>query len=107
MSMGCVIVRREFAEQHPDKVAAFMTAYGESVTFVNTDPDAASKMVEAQGILPKAAVAKRAIPNCHIVFVAGAEMKEQIEPFFQILFDANAKSVGGALPGEDFYYAAE
>ena len=34
-------------------------------------------------------------------------MKEQIEPFFQILFDANAKSVGGALPGEDFYYAAE
>ena len=107
MSMGCVIVRREFAEQHPDKVAAFMAAYGESVNFVNADPDAASQMVEAQGILPKAAVAKRAIPNCHIVFVTGAEMKAQIEPFFQILFDANAKSVGGALPGEDFYYAAE
>ena len=107
MSMGCVIVRREFAEQHPDKVAAFMAAYEESVTFVNADPDAASQMVEAQGILPKAAVAKRAIPNCHIVFVSGAEMKEQIVGLFQILFDANAKSVGGALPGEDFYYAAE
>ena len=52
MSMGCVIVRREFAEQHPDKLAAFMAAYGESVTFVNADPDAASQMVEAQGILP-------------------------------------------------------
>ena len=107
MSMGCVIVRKAFAEEHPDKVAAFMAAYEESVSFVNGDPDAASQMVEAQGILPKAAVAKRAIPNCHIVFVTGAEMKAQIEPFFQILFDANAKSVGGALPGGDFYYAAE
>ena len=43
--------------------------------------------------------------NCHIVFVEGEEMKAQIEPFFQMLYDANPASVGGALPGEDFYYA--
>lgn len=105
LSMGCVIVRKDFAEQNPEKVDAFMDAYAASVAFVNDDVEAASALVEAQGILPKAAVAARAIPNCHIVFIEGEEMKAQIEPFFQMLYDANPASVGGALPGEDFYYA--
>ena len=105
LSMGCVIVRRDFAEQNPEAVSAFMDAYAASVAFVNADVEAASALVEEQGILPKAAVAARAIPNCHIVFVEGEEMKAQIEPFFQMLYDANPASVGGALPGEDFYYA--
>ena len=105
LSMGCVIVRRDFAEQNPEAVSAFMDAYAASVAFVNGDVEAASALVEEQGILPKAAVAARAIPNCHIVFVEGEEMKAQIGPFFQMLYDANPASVGGALPGEDFYYA--
>lgn len=105
LSMGCVIVRREFAEQYPEKVSAFMDAYAASVAFVNEDAPAAAQMVEAQGILPKAAVAERAIPNCHIVFVEGAEMKAQIQPFYEMLFEANPASVGGALPADDFYYA--
>ena len=104
LSMGCVIVRKEYAEQNPDKVAAFMDAYAASVAFVNANVDEASQMVEAQGIIPKAAVAKKAIPNCHIVFVTGEEMKTQIAPFFQILFNANPKSVGGTLPADDFYF---
>ena len=106
MSMGCVIVRTEWAQAHPDELAAFMAAYAESVAFVNDDVAAAAQMVEEQGIMPKAAVAAKAIPNCHIVFIAGEEMKTQIEPFFQVLFDENPSSVGGALPGEDFYYQA-
>lgn len=105
LSMGCVIVRRDFAEQNPERVAAFLDAYKSSVEFVNGDVDAASALVEAQGILPKAAVAKQAIPNCHIVFVEGEEMKAQIKPFFEMLLDANPASVGGKLPADDFYYA--
>ena len=104
MSMGCVIVRSDFARENPEKIASFMEAYAESVAFVNADADAASQLVEKHGILPKAAVARKAIPNCHIVFIAGEEMKAQIQPFFEILFAANPASVGGALPAEDFYY---
>lgn len=105
MSMGCVIVRRDFAEANPEAVLAFLDAYSQSVTFVQENIDEAAAMVEAQGIMPKAAVAKKAIPNCHIVFIEGEEMKTQIQPFFEILFNANPKSIGGSLPGDDFYYA--
>ena len=107
MAMGCVIVRKDWAEANADKLAAFMTAYGESVAFVNSEVDAAAQMVEEQGILPKAAVAAKAIPNCHIVFIAGEEMKAMIEPFFEVLFSANPSSVGGAIPDEAFYYMAQ
>ena len=104
LSMGCVIVRREFAENHPEKVEDFLDAYSESVAFVNGDVAAASELVQKHGVMPKAAVAARAIPNCHIVFVEGAQMRTQIEPLYGLLHAANPASVGGALPGDDFYY---
>lgn len=107
LSMGCVIVRRAFAQEHPEQVAAFLDQYAASVEFVNGDADAASEQVEVFGILPKAAVAKRAIPNCHIVFIAGEDMRAQIEPLYQVLYAANPASIGGAMPDDAFYYDAE
>lgn len=104
LTMGCVVVRRDFAESNPEAVAAFMDDYEQSVAFVNGDPHAAAQQVEAFGIMPKAAAAERAIPNCHIVFIEGDAMRAQVEPFFQLLLDANPASIGGALPDDDFYY---
>ena len=83
--MGCVIVRRDFAEKNPEKVSAFLDAYKASVEMVNTDPAAAGELVQKHGVMPKAAVAARAIPNCHIVFVEGAQMRQQIEPLYNLL----------------------
>ena len=51
-----------------------------------------------------AAVAEKAIPECNIVYIDGDEMKEKLPGFLQILYDANPQSVGGAMPGDDFYY---
>ena len=106
LSMGCFVVRREYAQAHPAQVAAFLEAYEASAAFVNADPDAASQLVEQAGVLPKAAVARRAIPNCHIVCVTGEAMRAQIEPLYALLFSANPASVGGALPDDGFYYEA-
>ncbi len=107
LSMGCVVVRRAFAQEHPEQVEAFLADYAASVEFVNGDVEAASQLVERFGVLPKAAVAKRAIPNCHIVFVAGEAMRAQIEPLYALLLEANPKSIGGKMPGDDFYYGIQ
>ena len=34
----------------------------------------------------------------------GEKMKAQIEEFYELLFDANPKSIGGKLPDDKFYY---
>ena len=103
---GCVIINKAFAEANPDAVAMFMSEYGASVEFVNANIDEAAAMCETYGIVPKAAVAKRAYPNCNIVFVTGDEMKADLCAFLTVLYDANPASVGGALPADDFYYGA-
>ena len=53
------------------------------------------------------AVAEKAIPYCNIVCITGEEMKSSVQGYFQVLFDQNPQSVGGALPGDDFYYLGQ
>lgn len=104
MAMGALVVRAEFAKENPDVVASFMQEYQASVEFVNANVQDAAALVEKYEILPSAAVAAKAIPNCNIVFIDGAQMKQQSEGFYQVLFDANPSAVGGTLPDEAFYY---
>ena len=106
MVTGVLVVRSEFAEQHPDELTALLEAYEQSVNFVNENPAEAAAIIEQNGIA-KAAVAEQAIPMCNIVFISGNEMRTKVEGFLEILFDMNPKAVGGALPGDDFYYGAD
>ncbi|MBR6555348.1 MAG: ABC transporter substrate-binding protein, partial [Clostridia bacterium] len=57
------------------------------------------------GVIPKAAIAKQAIPRCNLTFVKGAEMKTQLAGYLQVLFGYNPAAIGGAMPADDFYYA--
>ena len=102
--MGCVIVRKEFAEQNQDAFNRFLEEYKESVAYTNEETEAAAKLSEQFDIMP-AAVAQKAIPNCNIVYLDGAEMQGKVADFLNVLYEANPKSIGGKLPGEDFYYA--
>ena len=101
---GVVVARKEFVEAHPEAVSAFMDHYRESVEFVNGNVDEAAKLVAHYDIV-KEPVAKKAIPACNIVFIEGGEMQGKLSGYLQVLFDQNPKSVGGALPGGDFYFA--
>ena len=100
---GCVVVRREFAEAHPDAVKAFLTDYETSVKLLTEDTEAAAKAIEETGIFAKAAVAAKAIPNCNVCFVTGEDMQRELAAFLQIMADTAPQSIGGKLPGEDFY----
>lgn len=100
---GIVVVRKEFAEKYPEEVNKFLDLYKNSVDTVNSDIDWASEKIEKYDIVP-AAVAKKAIPNCHIVCISGDEMKSKLSGYLQVLFEQNPASVGGAMPADDFYY---
>ena len=100
---GCVVVRTEFAKEHPEEVKAFLKDYGASVALLTDDPAAAAQKIEETGIFAKAAVAQKAIPHCNICFVTGEEMQAQLSAFLEIMFEAAPQSIGGAVPGPDFY----
>ena len=101
---GCLVIRREFAEQHPLEVAKFLEEYKASVVFLQENVDEAAEMIAAQGIFAKAPVAKKAIPNCNICYLDGTEMKAAMSEFLNVMVKAAPDSIGGALPADDFYY---
>ena len=103
LTMGCLVVRKDFAEKNKEAFDAFLDEYRDSVDFTNSNVDEAAQLSEKYDIMP-AAVAKKAIPNCNIVYIDGEEMKQKMPDFLDILYTANPKSVGGELPGDDFYY---
>lgn len=100
---GAAIVRTELAENNPEAVNFFLTEYEKSVEYVNTKVDEAAELVGRYDIVPEA-VAKKAIPECHIVCIYGSHMFDKLSGYLQVLYDTDPKSVGGTLPDRRFYY---
>ena len=105
MITGVAVVRSEFADENPDAVEAFLAHYAESVDFVNDNVAEAAQLVGSYDIV-SAEVAEKALPECNIVCVTGADMKERLSGYLAVLADQNAEAVGGSLPGDDFYFGA-
>lgn len=103
---GVTVVRKAFADEHPEAVKEFLKEYGASVEYVNANVEDAAALVEKYGIVA-AAVAKKAIPQCNITFISGNEMKTPLSVYLGVLYEANAKSVGGKLPGDDICLVLE
>jgi transporter protein len=101
-----IFVRSDFLESNKQLVDKFLDDYTDSVKWINENVEEASKLVEENDII-KAPVAAKAIPYCNLVSITGDEMKKDAEDYLKTLFDADPKSVGGALPGEEFYYTGK
>ena len=103
---GVTVVRTEFAQEHPEIVEDFMERYQESVSYVNEHIEEAAKLIGDYDIVPEE-IAKKALPECNIVYIDGVEMKEKLSGYLEVLEQENPQAVGGALPADEFYYDAE
>lgn len=101
---GVTIVRSDFLKEHEDAVKLFIEDHKVSAAYTREHLDEAAEMVAALGIVEKAPVAKKAMPACNIVCITGDEMKSALSGYLSVLEAADAKSVGGQLPADDFYY---
>ena len=93
---GCIVVRKDFAEEFPDSVDAFLEEYKNSIKSTNENPTQAGEYIVKYGIANDAALAAQAIPNSNIVYYDGADMKAMMENFLSAL--------GITLKEGDFYY---
>lgn len=106
LPMGCVVARTAFAEEHPQAVEAFLGEYRQSIAYMNDPANLAEAagLVAQYGIAPNEKVAAAAIPQCSLTFLTGQEMRDVLEGYYEILFQAEPKSIGGGLPYDSFYY---
>lgn len=100
---GVLVVRKDFAKGYPETVKAFLAEYEASIYYAKNNVDEAAALCEKFGII-KEAVAKTAIPNCNLTYLAGDDMRSALSGYLEILYALNPKAVGGKLPESDFYY---
>ena len=101
---GVLVVRKDAVENDPEAFAAFMDGYAASVEAANNDLEGTAALCEKVGVVAKAAIAKKALPKCNIVYRIGDEMKADVNAYLQVLYDASPAAVGGKLPDGNFYY---
>ena len=103
LTMGCIVVRKRFYEENKKAVEQFLKEYEESINYVKANPQDAGALCEKFEIVPSAAIATKAIPDANLIFVSGKDIRGAIEGYFKVLYEADPKSIGGKLPGDDFY----
>ncbi len=104
LMMGCMVTTKTFLNEHEDEVNKFIAEYEASINAVIADVETAASLCEKHGILPKAAIAKQAIPKCNLCFVTGYDMKQALAGYLDVLYEADPRSIGGSMPSDDFYY---
>lgn len=82
-----------------DKV---LEEYSLAIDMANDDVTATAELSEKYDLFPKP-VAEKAIPNLNLVALQGEDLKEALHGYLNVLFEQNPKSIGGELPGDDFY----
>ncbi len=97
-----LLVRKAFADEHPEAVAKFLKEYAASTDYANSNPAETAALVEKLGIV-NAAVAEKALPKCNLVCITGAEMKTAVSGYLQTLYDLKPEAVGGTMPDDGFY----
>lgn len=102
-TQAALFIKAETIENQPEAVEAYLKLVEESVAKCTDDPDAVAEAAVALEILPNVKVAKSALPNCAIRYMAAWDAKEQIETTANV----DLSQFGGAVPADDFYYGAK
>ncbi len=111
LTMGCMVVRTAFAQEHPQAVEAFLAEYKDSIEYMadpvsmavssNLNP---AQLVANYGIAPNAAIAGKAIPQCNLTYLDGTAMRATIQGYYEALYAADPASIGGSIPDDAFYF---
>ncbi len=102
--MTAVVARTEYLEEYTALTASFLYDYKDSINFMNNNVDEAAEMVAELGLVPSAAIAKKAIPQCHLAFIDGMDMVAAMSDYYAVLYGIDPAAVGGSLPDDGIYY---
>lgn len=101
---GVLVVRKAFAQEHPEAVEAFLKDYQASIDYVNAHVEEAAQWAVDAGVVGKVEIAQKALPHCNIAYEAGEQMKQDVNGYLQMMYEQDPESVGGSVPADDFYY---
>ena len=101
--MTLLVVDSAFASANAGAVESILDAVKKSIEWVTAFPKEAGALVEKHELGIKAAVAEAAIPGSNYVYIPASEGRSSLEALFRVFLEYAPVSIGGVLPGNDFY----
>ena len=95
---------QRFLDEQPELAAQFQAAYEESVQWVLDNPAEAAQLANKYLELP-APVIEKAIPSMGLCFKTPQDAQAELDTFYNLLNNFDAKMIGGKLPDEGMFYA--
>lgn len=99
-----IVVRTDAVERSPaaiaDALETIERAWAESLA----DPVATGRASEQAGLGIPAALITQALPRFNVDYRTAIEARAELDRYFTILYAANPRDVGGAVPGDSLYY---
>ena len=102
-----LVVSKAFADEHPELVADFLEKYQASIEWANANPEELGAYAEELEIGLAAAVVKKSVAASNLKYSLASDVKDEIDAYFQALYEIIPESVGGKLPDENIYYNVE
>jgi NitT/TauT family transport system substrate-binding protein len=101
--MSLFVVSGKLAGARPDVIQSIAASYRSSIAKTVADPAATARLAESLDLGMKAAVAQAAIPKSNYVYRTAADARASIEATLSLFLGEDPQSIGGKLPGADFY----
>lgn len=99
----CVVVRKQFAAEHPEVVAAFARDLEDSMAWLHQNVIAGSRLAEKYVQIP-ALAAQKGLLRCNLKYREAETVRDQLGNFFNRLYEVAPQAVGGRVPDEGLYY---
>ena len=98
-----VVVRRDIAEERPEAIAEALAVIRSGWETVVADPETAGDLVDQTDLGLPGTVVTAALPRFNAEYVNAADAADRLDEYFRVLFEAEPRSIGGALPDDDIY----
>ncbi|BEP29158.1 ABC transporter substrate-binding protein [Helicovermis profundi] len=98
-----IFVKNSFTSSNKEFVEKFMQKYRDASEWVNTNKEEAGIYYESLDLGLPAKVIEESIERSNIHFETALEAKDDLNKYYNVLFDNSKDSIGGKVPSEDFY----
>ncbi|MDR0524645.1 MAG: ABC transporter substrate-binding protein [Spirochaetaceae bacterium] len=98
-----LVVAGDFAASQPALLKTILNAVKSSIEWVVSHPAEAGALAEKHHMGIGASVAAAAIPRSNYVFIPASEARPGLEALYRAFLEFAPASIGGKLPGENFY----
>lgn len=102
--LSCILVKTELLKEKPEVIKTFLTELEQSINWVKVNPMEAGNWGEDIGLGVTGPLVTKAMPRLNLGFKSAKDAKKDLEAYYKVLFNSDAKSVGGKLPTSDFYW---